>query len=251
MEGRAVGRKRLRVKGEVVGDVAGPGGDYDEEGGFANEPELNFDGDADAEWMNDAMTEMQDNKFETESVSSSSETGSGVSHSIPVAVSLEPSLAGSHDAPVAKNATKGRPARRREKPVPTHVEASVMASRTAVIVIAPDRPGLLERITASLSSQNLSVVEATIKTLPHGIARDTFDVVDASTSLPVRDAERLRAIEESVKNDLRLPYPESTKIRVNVPDRPGECLRGSSRFPRDTKSFWTRPRRAPPPSVGF
>ena len=66
--------------------------------------------------------------------------------------------------------------------------------------------GLLERITTSFAHQGLSVTEATIKTLPGGIARDTFDVIDAKTgnSVVTRDGcagieERLRLLVESVR----------------------------------------------------
>ena len=203
------GRKRLRAKGEGADDCAGSGVRFDE---------------AEAHFFSEAMTDLvEDNKFDRGSVSSLSDT-SAPTYAAPVAVSLEPTYAASLEpSPIAKatgGAVKGRAG---AEPVPTHVEVSIMAQRTAVIVIAPDRSGLLKRITASFSSQNLSVLEAKIKTLPHGIARDTFDVVDATTGLPVKNTDRLKVIEETLKNDLLLPDNENeTKIRVNVPDRPGE-----------------------------
>ena len=87
--------------------------------------------------------------------------------------------------------------------------------------VAKDRPGLLERITTSFAHQGLSVTEATIKTLPGGIARDTFDVIDAKTGNSVVTRDGCAGIEERLRRDLWLPYPRSNQIRVNVPDRPG------------------------------
>jgi hypothetical protein len=196
------GRKRHRAKGEVVDDCAGAGVPFDE---------------AETQFLSEAMTDLlEDNKFDRGSISSLSDT-SGPTYMSPVTVVFEPTHGSSHEPPPVAKAAAGGTVK-----VPTHVEVSIMAQRTAVIVIAPDRSGLLERITASLSSQNLSVLEAKIKTLPHGIARDTFDVVDALTGLPVKDTDRLKVIEETLKNDLLLPDSENeTKIRVNVPDRPG------------------------------
>ena len=100
-----------------------------------------------------------------------------------------------------------------------------MAKRTVVVVVTRNARGLLQRIMASFAHQGLSVTEATIKTLPGDIARDTFEVVSAASGEPVASARERRAIEERLRRDLwpgafgaQLP---SNEIRVSVPDRPG------------------------------
>ena len=116
-----------------------------------------------------------------------------------------------------------------------------MAKRTVVVVVTRNARGLLQRIMASFAHQGLSVTEATIKTLPGDIARDTcacseaplprprpprasrttlsplppptppsrllssllrFEVVDAATGEPIACARERLAIEGRLRRDL-------------------------------------------------
>jgi len=82
------------------------------------------------------------------------------------------------------------------------------ALTTTLRVAAPDRPGLLQQIAASLDALSLSVVGARVSTVDsadESSAVDTFDVVDSASGEPVLDTARLRAIEARLAQDLHGP----------------------------------------------
>mmetsp|Transcript_6302 Transcript_6302/g.18623 ORF Transcript_6302/g.18623 Transcript_6302/m.18623 type:complete len:406 (+) Transcript_6302:318-1535(+) len=99
------------------------------------------------------------------------------------------------------------------------------ALTTTLRVAAPDRPGLLQQIAASLDSLSLSVVGARVSTVDsadESSAVDTFDVVDSASGEPVLDPARLRAIEARLAQDLhgpcQLPSPPPVAAAPDVDD---------------------------------
>ncbi|EGB02739.1 hypothetical protein AURANDRAFT_68609, partial [Aureococcus anophagefferens] len=109
---------------------------------------------------------------------------------------------------------------------------------TTLRVAAPDRPGLLASIAASLDALSLSVVGARITTVDAPDARepsavDAFDVVDADTGAPVLDPARLRRIEARLAEDIGdAPPPPPPRAAPAGDDAPRVAARGAFRAGR-------------------
>jgi len=108
------------------------------------------------------------------------------------------------------------------------------ALTTTLRVAAPDRPGLLQQIAASLDSLSLSVVGARVSTVDsadESSAVDTFDVVDSASGEPVLDPARLRAIEARLAQDLHGPcQPPGPPPVADTPDVDDAMSAGSLDF---------------------
>jgi [protein-PII] uridylyltransferase len=80
------------------------------------------------------------------------------------------------------------------------VDNSLSDTRTVVEVRAPDRVGLLYRITRALAREGLNIATAKIAT-DHDLALDTFYVTDAAgTKLDTR--ARIEALRDAVAQAL-------------------------------------------------
>jgi len=71
--------------------------------------------------------------------------------------------------------------------------------RTAIRVVASDRPGLIGDISRALQAQGLSIAGCVAETLPNDVAHDEFDVVRAETKQPVTEDSDLRRIEADLE----------------------------------------------------
>lgn len=71
--------------------------------------------------------------------------------------------------------------------------------RTAVRVVATDRPGLIGDISRALQLKGLSIAGCVAETLPNDVAHDEFDIVRADSKQPVTDAAELRKLETDLE----------------------------------------------------